>query len=100
MSLRYRWGAALWTALDLTASSHLLADDANTVPIAGWHTVSARAGWEGRVGPWRLAPFAAVQNLLDARYVGSVSVNAQFGRYFEPAPARNAYVGVELRPAS
>jgi iron complex outermembrane recepter protein len=96
-SLRYRWGAALWTALDVTASSRYFADDANTVPIAGWQTVGLRAGWDGRVGPWRVAPFAAVQNLLDAHYVGSVSVNAQFGRFFEPAPGRNAYVGIELR---
>ena len=58
-----------------------------------------RAGWDGRVGPWRVAPFAAVQNLLDARYIGSVSVNAGFGRFFEPAPGRNAYVGIALRRA-
>jgi iron complex outermembrane receptor protein len=99
VSVRYRWDAALWTDLDLTASSREFADDANAVPVAGWHTVSVRAGWDGRVGPWRVAPFAAVQNLLDARYVGSVSVNAGFGRFFEPAPGRNAYVGVELRRA-
>jgi len=97
VSVRYDWGAALWTALDATASSRLYADDANTVPIAGWHTIGVRAAWEGRAGPWRVAPFAAIQNLLDARYIGSVSVNAQFGRFFEPAPGRNAYVGIELR---
>jgi iron complex outermembrane recepter protein len=96
-SLRYDWGAGLWTAVDVTASSRLYADDANTVPVAGWHTVGMRAGWEQRAGGWRVAPFAAVQNLLDARYIGSVSVNAQFGRFFEPAPGRNAYVGVALR---
>ena len=95
--MRYDWGATLGLALGVAASSRLYADDANTVPVAGWHTVGLRAGWAGRAGSWRVVPFAAVQNLLDARYTGSVSVNARFGRFFEPAPGRNAYVGVELR---
>ena len=98
VSLRNRWGAGVWTALDVTAASSLYADDANTVSVAGWHTLAVRAGWDGRVGPWHLAPFLGVQHLLDARYDGSVSVNAQFGRFFEPAPGRNAYVGLEIRP--
>jgi iron complex outermembrane receptor protein len=57
-----------------------------------------RGGWEGVVGGWRVAPFAGLLNLFDENYVGSVVVDAGFGRYFEPAPPRNAYVGIELTP--
>ncbi|MEA3246528.1 MAG: TonB-dependent receptor, partial [Gemmatimonadota bacterium] len=39
--------------------------------------------------------FAAVNNLRDVRYVGSVTVNGAGGRVLEPAPGRNFYVGVE-----
>jgi iron complex outermembrane receptor protein len=41
-------------------------------------------------------PFLGVQNALDREYVGSVVINAAGGRYYEPAPGRNAYVGVAL----
>jgi iron complex outermembrane receptor protein len=97
-SVRYTWGGGVWTAVDVTTASALFADDANTVRVSGWHTVTARAGWDGRLGPWHVSPFAAVQNLLDEHYIGSVSVNAQFGRYFEPAPGRNVYLGLQVGP--
>jgi iron complex outermembrane receptor protein len=37
-----------------------------------------------------------VQNLLDERYVGAVTLNGSGGRVFESAPGRNWYVGLEL----
>ena len=37
-------------------------------------------------------------NVFDEQYVGSITVNAGFGRYFEPAPPRNAYIGLEISP--
>jgi hypothetical protein len=40
------------------------------------------------VGGVRLAPLVALQNLTDARSVGSVSVNATGGKFFESAPGR------------
>jgi iron complex outermembrane receptor protein len=97
-SLRYLLPRGVWWALDLTAVSSSYANDANTVRVGGWQSVALRAGWEGVVRGVRVAPFAAVQNLLDARYIGSVVVNAQFGRYYEPAPGRHGYVGVEVGP--
>jgi iron complex outermembrane receptor protein len=41
-----------------------------------------------RVSGVRLLPLVAVQNLTDARSVGSVSVNATGGKFYEPAPGR------------
>jgi iron complex outermembrane receptor protein len=41
-------------------------------------------------------PFVAVNNLFDRRYVGSVNINGAFGRVLEPAPGRNAYLGIEI----
>ncbi len=97
-SLRYRTPAGVWAALDLTAVSGSYANDANTVRVEGWQTLGIRAGWDGVVAGFRVSPFVAVRNLLDARYTGSVVVNAQFGRYYEPAPGRNGYVGLAVRP--
>ena len=58
--------------------------------------INAR-GVTSKAGLKTLTPFAAVRNLLDERYIGSVSVNAGFGRFFEPAPGRNALLGAEIR---
>jgi iron complex outermembrane receptor protein len=81
----------------MSAASGYYVNDLNSVRTASWQTLGIRVGWEGRWGACRVAPFAALQNILDERYIGSVSVNAQFGRYFEPAPGRNAYLGLEIR---
>jgi len=97
-SLRYAAPGGVWAALDLTAVSGAYANDANTVWVEGWQALGMRAGWDGVVGGFRVSPFVAVRNLLDARYIGSVVVNAQFGRYYEPAPGRNGYLGLEVGP--
>jgi iron complex outermembrane receptor protein len=97
-SLRYAAPGGVWAALDLTAVSGSYANDANTVWVEGWQALGMRAGWDGVVGGFRVSPFVAVRNLLDARYIGSVVVNAQFGRYYEPAPGRNGYLGLEVGP--
>jgi iron complex outermembrane recepter protein len=44
-----------------------------------------------------IAPFVAINNVLNARYFGSVSVNAAAARYFEPAPGRHIFLGTTLR---
>jgi iron complex outermembrane receptor protein len=97
-SLRLTGPSRSWAAADVSAASGYYADDLNHVRTAPWRTLGIRAGWEGHWGGYRVAPFAALQNVFDERYIGSVSVNAQFGRYFEPAPGRNAYLGLEIQP--
>jgi iron complex outermembrane receptor protein len=47
----------------------------------------------------RVAPLVALQNLGGARSVGSVSVNATGGKYFEPAPGRTLLVRLGLSRA-
>jgi hypothetical protein len=48
------------------------------------------------VGAFNLAPFAAVNNLLNQSYVGAVTLNGALGRVRESAPLRNFYAGMEL----
>jgi iron complex outermembrane receptor protein len=88
-------------AADNTHASGVYVNDVNTAAIrtTPWTAVGLRAGWNGQVGAWLVSPFAGVLNASNERYAGSVVVNAGFNRYFEPAPPRNAYVGVEIRPA-
>ena len=74
----------------------MLVDDTLATRVAGWSQLNLRAGVDARAGGWIVRPFGGVQNVLDREYVGSVVINAAGGRYYEPAPRRNAYVGVAL----
>jgi iron complex outermembrane receptor protein len=44
----------------------------------------------------RLAPFIGINNAFNHQYVSSVVINAARGRYYEPAPGRNAYLGISI----
>jgi iron complex outermembrane receptor protein len=74
----------------------VLVDDTLSVREPPWWQVNIRAGVDARAGGWMVRPFAGVQNALDRAYVGSVVINAQGGRYYEPAPGRNVYLGLAL----
>jgi len=85
-----------WLEYDETYSSGYLVDDTLSVRAAPWWAANLRVGWEGTAGSVRLAPFLGVNNLYNRLYVGSVTINAARGRYYEPAPGRNVYVGFSL----
>jgi iron complex outermembrane receptor protein len=69
-------------------------NDANTVSTPSYSVLELRGGLDVRVAGLQLAPFAAVSNLTDERYVSSVVVNAFGNRYFEPGPGRWYQVGL------
>jgi iron complex outermembrane receptor protein len=98
LGLRASLPARLWLDLDHTLSSEMYADDANTISVDGWGAgvSNLRFGWDGGLGGSRFTPFAAVYNLWDRTYTGSVTVNGFGGRVFEPSPRRNFYAGMEL----
>jgi iron complex outermembrane receptor protein len=48
------------------------------------------------VGDFVLGPWAEVANLTDTDYVGSVTVNAFGGRFYEPAPGRTLNMGLQV----
>jgi len=94
--LEFRTRAGPWADLDVVGTGSVLVDDTLATRSPDWWLVSLRTGTEVRAGRWRVAPFLGVQNVLNRRYVGSVVINATGGRYYEPAPGRNLYVGVTL----
>jgi iron complex outermembrane receptor protein len=55
-----------------------------------------RVGAEQRFGNITLRAFARVNNIADRNYVGSVIVGEGNGRFFEPAPGRNWFVGASV----
>jgi iron complex outermembrane receptor protein len=86
----------LWVAVDYNYSSSLVANDANSAFVDAWMVTTIRIGWDGRIGAVGFRPYFSVLNVFDESYVGSVVVNAFGGRFYEPAPGRNAILGVEI----
>lgn len=83
--------------LEWRAQSRLPVDDRNTDSAAGWGIVNLSLQRAFVAGPWKLRTFFRVDNVLDARTIGSVIVNESNGRYFEPAPGRSWTVGLDAR---
>jgi iron complex outermembrane receptor protein len=96
--LRTSLPADFYLDADHTINTSVASDDVNTdgLIVPAWSVTSARLGWDGQLGSMEIAPFIGVNNLLDRRYVGSVTLNGVGGRVWEPAPRRVIYVGAEL----
>ena len=72
------------------------ANTANTIEIASFQRLRLQ-GQKSLTLPWgEVAVFGGINNLLNTTYYDNIRLNAFGGRYYEPAPGRNFYVGVSL----
>ncbi|HQO77748.1 MAG TPA: TonB-dependent receptor, partial [Thermodesulfobacteriota bacterium] len=76
--------------------SDFYANDENTVENDSYTATEVRLVYEATIGRWLLSPFFGIDNLFDEEYNSNVRINANGGRYFEPAPGRNIYGGIGL----
>ncbi len=72
------------------------ANNTNTVYNWSYAVVDLRFGYDGRWGGVDVRPFLGIDNLFDERYNSSIITNAFGGRYFEPSPDREFYVGLTI----
>ncbi len=89
-------GKRLRLGAEARASSRVFVNDANSDAASGFAAVSVFATHEISRGPWKLAPWLRVDNVLDRRYAGSVIVGEARGRFFEPSPGRAVSVGLSI----
>lgn len=94
--LAWRPGAGFHAAVEVRRAGRVFVNEANVDAAASYTVANLRAGYERRFGDWRVSTFARVDNVGDRKYAGSVIVAEARGRYFEPAPGRNAFAGVEV----
>ena len=71
-------------------------DDANSAQAPGHTSIGAAVAANVFVGAVRVAPMIALQNIGNARYASSVSVNASGGKFYEPAPGRTLVLRLSL----
>jgi iron complex outermembrane receptor protein len=85
-----------WAEVQQSYSSDYLVSDTLSTRASPWWVTNVRLGWDGRAGALRLAPFLGINNAFNHRYVSSVVINAARGRFYEPAPGRNIYLGLSV----
>ncbi|NDL72191.1 TonB-dependent receptor family protein [Vreelandella alkaliphila] len=75
----------------------LVADNANETTVDSYWLLNLRIGdgWQLSEDT-RLSAYLGLRNLLDEEHYANVRLNGTFGRFYEPAPGRSVYGGVEL----
>lgn len=74
----------------------LWADDQNSVEVDNYLEVSCSIRYSTTLKKLTLSPFAGVRNLTNQAYFDNIRINAFGGRYYEPAPERNYYIGFTI----
>jgi len=82
--------------LDALVRDRQYADNANSVRVSGQAVANLRGGRVFRHNGREAEAFLAVNNLFDRAYDANIRPNAGFGRYYEPAPGRNVYLGLNV----
>ncbi|HET9012897.1 MAG TPA: TonB-dependent receptor, partial [Gemmatimonadaceae bacterium] len=95
LAVALRFGSATLASTTDVASA-MEVDDANSAQAPARTIVGLALSNRVELAGVSVSPLVAVQNLGGVRSVGSVSVNATGGKYFEPAPGRTLLVRVAL----
>ena len=80
--------------LEWVARSQLWANDANTAAAAGQGLFNLRLREAVQWGKVAVEGFAAINNLANRQYVGTVITNQAAGQYYEPGLPRNWVLGL------
>ena len=78
-------------------SGSLFANNANTVKVPDYVVSGLRATYDFQTANLLLQPYIGINNLFNQLYNSNIRINAFGGRYYEPAPERNAYAGIVIR---
>ncbi len=80
-----------------TFTDAITLNDANTVFTEPFKLINSRIGYRKKFSRYNLDLFGGANNLLNQHYSLGNDLNAFGGRYFQPAPGLNFFVGLEFR---
>ncbi|MES2974510.1 MAG: TonB-dependent receptor [Pseudomonadota bacterium] len=89
------WAGSTFT-LELRHSGNVQANDRNSDAVAAYTVLNLGVRFQQQSGNWQLREFVRVDNLTNRPYAGAVIVNEGNARFFETAPGRSFFAGVEL----
>ncbi|MDH4108781.1 MAG: TonB-dependent receptor [Gammaproteobacteria bacterium] len=94
LGLRYQDERGLNAVLETSYAGDMYANNANSAVVPSYTVAGVRVSYDFIRGPWKFRPYVGVNNLFDEKYNSNIRINAFGGRYYEPAPERNAYAGI------
>jgi iron complex outermembrane receptor protein len=99
LNLGFSWfdASGVYISWDTLYTGELYADNANDTLVESSTVSHFRLGYNRFYDIWETSAFVGVNNVFDEEYNNNIRINAFGGRYFEPAPEQNAYVGFTLR---
>ncbi|MCO5935748.1 TonB-dependent receptor [Mucilaginibacter sp. RB4R14] len=78
-------------------TSNIPLNDGNTVYAPKYHLLQAKASWQHNISrKTRLELYAGADNLLNQKYSLGNDLNAVGNRYYNPAPLRNYFFGMNV----
>jgi iron complex outermembrane recepter protein len=83
-------------ALEAQYVDKLYVNDQNIDAAPSYAVMNARIGFAQTFGAAKWEAFVRLNNLFDRNYAGSVIVGDGNGRFFEPAPGRNWFAGLNV----
>jgi iron complex outermembrane receptor protein len=73
-------------------------NDNNTVYASSYHLIGSKLSWEYRhKNNYTFNLFGSIDNILNVKYSLGNDINAAGSRFFNPAPIRNYYCGMQIR---
>ncbi|MEM8983394.1 MAG: TonB-dependent receptor [Pseudomonadota bacterium] len=97
VSAQYQFSDNGFAALDITRFGAIALNNIGSEQQRAYTVVGLRSGWTFAPSRHAIRLTAGINNLLDEDYPANVRINAFGGRFFEPAPPRHLYVGLEWR---
>lgn len=95
--LSYDSESGIDARLEAVWSGTLFADNSNEVSVDSYVVSNFRVSRTFEKTSWVLRPYFGLNNIFDERYNSNVRTNSFGGRYYEPAPGRNVYLGIDVR---
>ena len=80
--------------VEVRHSGKVWVNDQNAESAGAYTVFNLRAGLQQRGRNWKLTEFVRIDNVGDKDYIGSVIVSEANNRFYEPAPGRNAMIGI------
>ncbi|MFZ8952877.1 MAG: TonB-dependent receptor family protein [Gammaproteobacteria bacterium] len=84
------------TTLNVLSVSDQFANNANSTVNPNYQTANLIIAKSIMLSRWNLKPYFGIYNLTNEQYNQNVRINAFGGRFFEPAPPKNYYLGFQL----
>ena len=95
--ISYFFNQGSYMKWELQKVSEIFLNDSNSEKSEGYRISNLILGYDIQKNNWDLSLFTGINNLFNEGYSSNLRINAFGGRFYEPAPDRNFYLGFRLR---